>query len=319
MEGGAVGKYYLVYSDGDDNIDYNGVFVGSNKGPLAVLVTRGVSTTESFCEVALPSKEWVIQPGDRVMPISKAAANHLRFATYNSTPNAPRISGYNGRWRRIAPVVNPYSVIVRYDSWWSLPGLPPAIPPAPPGYYYVDVPRAAFVATDAYSVPRAPRIAPGSWSSQPVTPTQAPAAYPPAASPPIQPMYPSSYPNYRGQYDFDVNQITDARLIRTFHLLTDIEKYALEIQHRGAWGLYSTKFYREALDSFSQQAYEYNGNYLSAYWAGRSAQQLGNLHIASSWYDRALQINPYFQPAKNSLSEISKQLGGESKKQTKRK
>jgi hypothetical protein len=230
MEGGVVGRYYLVYSDGDEIFDLNGVWIGSYKVPLAVLVTRVASSTESFCEVAIPSKGWVIQPGDGVMPISKEAANHLKFATYYSTPNAPRLSGYTGRWRRIAPVSNPYSTIVRYNGWWSLPGLPQGMPPAPPGYYYVDVPRAAFVATDAYRVLRAPQPAPGYWSSPPAAP--APAAYSPAPAPPIQPMYQASYPDYLGPYDFDVNQITDARLIRTFRL-TDIEKYALEIQHRG--------------------------------------------------------------------------------------
>lgn len=311
--GGSVGKHYLVYADGEDIVDFNGAPLGSYKVPLAVLVTKGVSTTESFCEVYLPSKGWIIQTGDKVIPISREAADHIKFAMYNTIPDAPRLKGYNGRWIRVGSVMNPFSAIVKYDSWWSLLGLPANVPPAPPGYYYADVRTVQYMPANAYSPPRPGVSVRLPWQAPA---ERTPKTFPPEPSPAAritqqQPVYPDSW----RQFDFDVNQVTDAKLIRTFPL-ADVEKYSLEIQHRGAWNFYSNKRYREAYDAFRRQSFEYYGNYLSPYWAGRSAQQLGNLFEAKSWFNEALRINPNYQPAKNALDEISKQTDKEERKHT---
>jgi hypothetical protein len=133
---------------------------------------------------------------------------------------------------------------------------------------------------------------------QPVPPPVYQAPVPPV--PPVYQSFPPSTP------DFDVNQISDARLIRTFPL-TQVEMYALEIQHRGAWNLYSNKRYLEAFSAFCKQSLDYAGNYLSAYWAGVCALKLENTPVAFSWFNRALEINPYYQPAIKGLSDIANQ------------
>ena len=122
---------------------------------------------------------------------------------------------------------------------------------------------------------------------------------------PLQPMYRLEQQNYALLPDFDVDKISDARLIRTFPL-TEVEMYALEIQHRTAFNLYAQKRYSEALDAFSVQRLEYMGNYLSPYWAGKSAEKTGDDMQAAEWYRRALGINPSYQPAKNALDEMER-------------
>jgi TolA-binding protein len=78
----------------------------------------------------------------------------------------------------------------------------------------------------------------------------------------------------------------------------------LEIQHREAWSHYQNKRYREALESFVVLTRDYAGNYLSPYWAGKAALQLGNKEAAITWFNAALQINPYYQPAREALNQV---------------
>jgi tetratricopeptide (TPR) repeat protein len=107
--------------------------------------------------------------------------------------------------------------------------------------------------------------------------------------------------------DFDANHIADARLIRTFPL-SQVEMNDLEIQHRAAWTLYSNQQYMEAFDSFSKQAMSFRGNYLSPYWAGMTALKLNNIQVATAWFNRALEINPYFAPARNAKANAQQYI-----------
>ena len=280
-QGACVGEYYLVYYDGAPVHDTNGVPIGVYKVPVAVLRVRETATSESFCEVASPSKGWVIQQGDGVVWIAASDANKLKFATFRSTPDRPYLPGYTGRWSRVLTGTDPVSVVGKYNTHWTLPGFPQGMPPASPGFYYADSPM--------------PEVPPVPWGPVRHVPPQVPVYQPPAPPPHYQPFLPAC--------DFDVNQIYDARLIRTFPL-TRVEMYALEIQHRGAWDLYSKKRYLEAFSSFSRQSLDYAGNYLSAYWAGVSALKLGDKQAAISWFNRVLEINPYHQPAIKELSAI---------------
>jgi hypothetical protein len=139
---------------------------------------------------------------------------------------------------------------------------------------------------------------------------QTPGATPQAApvQPQIEPPHPPFPPtpaNYQVMLDFDPNQIADARVIRTLPLSQE-EMNALEIQHRASWNQYDNKLFTDAFMSFSQQSFQYKGNYLSSYWAGMSALRLGNLQVADAWFNMALEINPYYQPARN-----AKQNGAE--------
>jgi hypothetical protein len=287
--GSTEGSYYLVYSEGGAVYDADGALIGSYKIPQSVIRASNVSMSESICKVVLPSKEWVIQRGDGVIPITEASAHGLKFATYRTTPDAPRLSGYNGRWVRTSPILDPVSVIVKYYVQWNMPGLPQGFPTtAAPGYYYLEFPMAQPLAANPAAV---------AYHTPPPT-------APPAVEP-VQPLYRLNPPNRAALIDFDVNRITDARLIKVFPL-TQVEMYALEIQHRRAYHLYSNKRYREALDAFSEQSVSYFGNYLSPYWAGMSAKNLKNRQLAATWFKNALQINPLYQPAKDALDELQK-------------
>jgi hypothetical protein len=143
----------------------------------------------------------------------------------------------------------------------------------------------------------------------------APMAAPRLAEPPYPP-----YPNYpaigQAVLDFDANNIADARLIRTFPL-SQAEMNALEIEHRGAWSLYSKGRFAEALDSFSRQSVSFRGNYLSPYWAGMSALRLRDVQAATAWFDSALVINPYFLPARNAKINAPKYLSRQEKQKKK--
>jgi tetratricopeptide (TPR) repeat protein len=106
--------------------------------------------------------------------------------------------------------------------------------------------------------------------------------------------------NYTATLDFDANKIADARLIRTFPLAQPAMN-ALEIEFRGGMDLFSKKRFAEAYESFTHQAWAYGGNYLSPYWAGVCALKLGDRDNAIAWYNNALGINPYYEPARNAM------------------
>ncbi|MDR2137068.1 MAG: hypothetical protein LBO68_02150 [Synergistaceae bacterium] len=104
----------------------------------------------------------------------------------------------------------------------------------------------------------------------------------------------------------DADLSTDAAVIQSYPSLSAQDKNMLSIQHRSAYNLYTKKSYRKAYDAFSKLADDYKGNYLSAYWAGVSALRQNKKTDAAKWFDRALEINPKYQPA---LDEKAK-LGG---------
>jgi hypothetical protein len=289
------GEFFLVFYDGGGLFDANGILTGRYKIPVAIIKVKSVSTSGSECAVVSPSKGWVIQRGDRVMLISPASANHLRFATFCTTPPKPELPGYQGRWRRVAPAENPASVIVQHYYPWT----DPAAGQYPPGHYYYASPVFSLSPFSAPAAPAAvlPSAGPGAYLGA----VQAePAAVPlPSPVPAPAPLYPyAPWP-----YDFDVNVITDLRLVRTFPI-SEVEVYALEIQHRQAWDLYSKKRYREAFEAFTQQASLYYGNYLSPYWAGRCALAMKLPELAEIWFNAALNINPHYQPARDEILKI---------------
>jgi TolA-binding protein len=123
----------------------------------------------------------------------------------------------------------------------------------------------------------------------------APESVPAQATQGSQPKEPASVP---AKAELDPNVSTDAVVISTYPISSN-EKNTLGIQHRGAWTLYSKKRYKEALDGFAKLVEDYPScNYLSAYWAGMSALKIkNNKDVAAGWFDRAIEINPNYQPA----------------------
>ncbi|MDR1966597.1 MAG: hypothetical protein LBQ36_07785 [Synergistaceae bacterium] len=86
--------------------------------------------------------------------------------------------------------------------------------------------------------------------------------------------------------------------------LSASEKNILGIRHRAACSMYSGKRYKDAYEAFSSLADEYSFDYIDAYWAGMSAIGLGKNGDAKAWLDRALAINPNYQPAIDARRKI---------------
>jgi hypothetical protein len=293
--GSSEGSYFLVFSEGGDVYDANDKLIGTYKIPQAVIRAKNVSTSESICTIVLPSKEWVIQVGDGIIPIRESSAHKLKFATYKTSPDAPNLQGYNGRWVRVASPEFPASAIVKYFVPWNMPGAMQNFTLAQPGYYYMEFPMVPLAVVSTQGSPRQSeysRSVPRAQETQP------------APSPQPEPsQYRLDRQNYPSVPDFDVNGVSDARLIETFPL-TQVEIYALEIEHGRAYALYEGKRYREALDAFAGQSMNYLGNYLSPYWAGKAALNLNERTLARLWFERALDINPLYQPAIDALKQM---------------
>ena len=147
--GARVGEYYLVHYDGGNVHDSNGVLLGVYKVPVAVLRVRETAPWESFCDVVAPSRGWVIQRGDGVVSIAESDAHELKFATFRTTPGKPYFPGYVGRWARVSTGANPVSTVVKYNTYWTLPGLSQGMPPSPPGFYYMASPAGIAPAAPA--------------------------------------------------------------------------------------------------------------------------------------------------------------------------
>lgn len=74
-------------------------------------------------------------------------------------------------------------------------------------------------------------------------------------------------------------------------------KNAILISHKGGYYSYSKGQFSKAYAAFENAFEAYDGNYLDAYWAARAAHKLGRKKEASRWLDKALEINPSYQPA----------------------
>jgi TolA-binding protein/TolB-like protein len=101
----------------------------------------------------------------------------------------------------------------------------------------------------------------------------------------------------------DPNTTTDAKLIGTFPL-SQGDRNMLGIQHRNAFKLYSAKRYKDALELFSKLSDDYDCNYLSAYWAGMTSLKMKDKKTAAEWFDRALSVNPNYEPAKKEREKL---------------
>jgi len=86
-----------------------------------------------------------------------------------------------------------------------------------------------------------------------------------------------------------------------------------QIEPRRIAHLNAQRLLNSAIRADWQQAYyayvrlveSYSGDYLAAYWAGEAARKLGDNDNARMWYDRALAINPDYQPAIDARAGIN--------------
>jgi hypothetical protein len=287
------------------------------KTPLAVLKVRQAAGNFSICSLVSPSTTGILSIGDKVVPVSLSTVKNLTLAATRPDDCYPRIAT-EGYLSQIAPAFaantapQPIAAPV-YSDVDALRGQPQPVAysvPAPaPLETYAAVPQSvvqpvggAPVAYNAYQAPQ------GVYPPAAVAPAPAPVAVAPQPIPqpygnvPFPPQ-PNNPENYAVTLDFDSNSIADARLIRTFPL-SQPDMNALEIQFRGGWNFYASQRYYEAFESFSRQS-SFPGNYLSPYWAGMSALHLGDRQSAIAWFNNSLAINPYYQPARNAISNAS--------------
>jgi curli biogenesis system outer membrane secretion channel CsgG/TolA-binding protein len=144
---------------------------------------------------------------------------------------------------------------------------------------------------------------------QPPAPGTAETAQPAPVAQPAQPASQPAQSRPSGSYQWrdvdgvDPNSTTDAKLVDIYPLSSQ-ERNAIGIKHRGAWNMYSKGSYKEAFEIFTQLAFDYECNYLSAYWAGMAALKIGSAKEAAKWFDQALAINPGYQPAIDAKTKL---------------
>jgi len=94
-----------------------------------------------------------------------------------------------------------------------------------------------------------------------------------------------------------MNQSDKVDVIASFPV-SQGDKNVMTVLHNRAMTLYNSGNYKEALSAFNRGISVYEGNYLAALWAARSAQKLGNKNEMKKWVDKSLEINPNYVPAK---------------------
>ena len=81
-------------------------------------------------------------------------------------------------------------------------------------------------------------------------------------------------------------------MIETYSLSAG-EKNIRRIQHINAQRLEG----QQAYDAYVELVGSYRGDYLAAFQAGEMARELERNDDAITWYNRALEINPNYEPA----------------------
>ena len=61
---------------------------------------------------------------------------------------------------------------------------------------------------------------------------------------------------------------------------------------------------KKAFDEYVKLYESYEGDYLAAYKAGEVAQALRDNETAKIWYDKALEINPEYEPAQKAKARL---------------
>ena len=74
-----------------------------------------------------------------------------------------------------------------------------------------------------------------------------------------------------------------------------------------------------AYDKYVELANSYSGDYLAAFRAGEIAQALGRKDDAKTWFDKALSINPNYEPAQKAKEKLESAQSSRSKSRRKKK
>jgi curli biogenesis system outer membrane secretion channel CsgG len=114
-------------------------------------------------------------------------------------------------------------------------------------------------------------------------------------APQVQPQ--SGPPQYRQPgTGSDANRATDPSIVYSFPLDRNAAA-SLEDRQRKAQNMLAGGNHLEAYTEFRKLAEAHDFDYLSAYWAGVAVMRMNKPTAAAAWFDRALSINPSYQPA----------------------
>lgn len=130
----------------------------------------------------------------------------------------------------------------------------------------------------------------------PVTPAT------PAAPTPVRPAITPAAPA-KEIAGFDPNTSSDAKVIETYPIDSKLINN-IGIMQRASYNQYRNGKNQAAYDGFVRAFEAYDGNYLSAYWAGMASLKLKKKDEAAQWFDRALAINPNYKPAQDAKGKL---------------
>ena len=112
----------------------------------------------------------------------------------------------------------------------------------------------------------------------------------------------------------DHNKATEANVIDVYPISAG-DKNILGVMQRNAYQSYRKGRYKQAYEEFVKAAeVQPEVNYLSAYWAGVTAEKLKRRDDAVSWIDKALSINPDYKPAQDFKTQLEKSSAKKKKK-----
>ena len=228
---------YLVYLDGAEKRDKNGVFTDREKLPVAVVkvdrIHRGYSVAKS---VSAGGDASLIQRGDKTEPISSGRSKELS-AGKKFIKKRPKTS---------SPT---YAALLKKNDNPN---------PANPNPTLRQEP--APVPNLGAQVSQAPIAAGRSLE----------------------------------------NKSTDPSKVIATYSIASGEANTRRIAHLNARKLNGQKAY----DKYCELANSYSGDYLAAYQAGEAARGLKQNDDAKMWYDKALAINPHYEPAQDAKNKM---------------
>ena len=103
---------------------------------------------------------------------------------------------------------------------------------------------------------------------------------------------------------FNPNFSDEAEVIETYYITSEQAERLIK-GHKDAVRRYEKADYKDAYDRFRRLLDDYDKNYLAAYWAGESAKKRGNKTEALKYYNKALEINPKYEPARRAKEQIN--------------
>jgi TolA-binding protein len=259
------GDLYLVYDETGEIFDIDGTSLGQEKVYIAALKIRTVQSGYSVCDVvAEGGKAENIHRGDKIEPASSATLKAMAKRK-EFVKDRPRRRLGDDLFAEGSEISRPADGVAN-EPFSSASSVEPA----------------SLVLEEA-SAPRNTVSASARGN----------ASNPAAKVTPLQTL----------RTDVDTATSTSVKVIDTYPISSG-EANLLRIGHTNAYNRYRSGRYKDAYPMFSKLAEDYDGNYLAAYWAGMSAQRLKKKDEAASWFDRAIAINPGYQPARSEREKI---------------